>query len=596
MKLVKIPRILLFLLIFAIGFLTPNQQVSSEGSIPDSEDPRLLSMRDAPSWPMELFVPISGTFCEFRNYNMHMGADFKSYGLNGHRILATWDGYIDHLSQSAKGYGISINLYSPKWKVKTKYAHLHSVLGQDGRLELLRQATELLTGDGEFSLKLPPNLFPTKRGDWIGLTGESGSGISHLHLEFRDELGFINPLFFTEYRQKDTTPPTILKLILEESGSEESREWVVENSGWGSYKLPDRIVADGKIRIKVGGYDLIRSANKNNIYAFYLYESGKEIFRKKFFYVPYKDSSNRQEFYDINRSSLNPPVYFYNLFRGKNEYSYDLTSYPPGYEVNLTAILEDAAGNRAELLIPIRVGKRVERDKKQKEILTQKGSRYKSSDSRVSLDFTKNETWGNGSPKIEITTWKKEGIPTPKGLAPKGQAYKITGGLFNWKGEASGSFLWKPGSDSKESKDSLYFYDLSIKRFTSVSPKRTKDGFSFRMSKFGILGVFSDESPPSVTYNFSLAREIQRREASLPGIEERLYYLSDIGSGFTSNPEVLLEGEPYPYTYDPDRKAIRIQFPKQAFQSKRYLLLQIKPKDRAGNIGSVFTELITEGN
>ncbi len=40
-------------------------------------------------FPLPYLSPITGTFAEIRNHNLHLGSDFKSYGLNGHDILAT---------------------------------------------------------------------------------------------------------------------------------------------------------------------------------------------------------------------------------------------------------------------------------------------------------------------------------------------------------------------------------------------------------------------------------------------------------------------------------------------------------------------------
>lgn len=157
-------------------------------------------------FPLPYYSPVSGTFAEIRNHNLHLGSDFKSYGLNGHSILATFDGYIEEISYSKTGYGLSLNLYSPKYKLKSKYAHLHSFGGSLNDLELLRRAILLMGDPTGFQLKLPPGMFAAKKGVSLGKTGESGSGISHLHLEFRAEKGIINPLYFPEIHQKIKLP------------------------------------------------------------------------------------------------------------------------------------------------------------------------------------------------------------------------------------------------------------------------------------------------------------------------------------------------------------------------------------------------------
>ncbi|WCL48648.1 M23 family metallopeptidase [Leptospira sp. GIMC2001] len=571
----------LFMVLFSV-FLNPFALKSQES--------RFQIHRDEPGWPLDFFSPISGTFGEYRNHNMHMGADFKSYGLNGHPVLAVFDGSIDHISQSQKGYGTSFNLYSNELSMKSKYAHLYSFQGSNSKLELLRQALCLLIGKDEFYINLPKGMFEVKKGDWIGLTGESGSGISHLHLEFRDDKGFINPLFFTSFHQKDNIAPTILKLLWEDSARSQVLELQTKQIGPGQYSIQEPIVARGKIRIKLGGYDFIRSRNKNNVYAIELINGTDKLYRKEFFYVPYSDSSNKQLFYDINRSSLSPPVYFYNVFDPSKGYSIDLTDHEIGDKILLTAILEDATGNRSELPIQIEVGI-PRKDTTIRPVPNSKvGDIYTTSDKVVSLDFKKTSTYGNGYPLISKTDWEKEGVKIAKGLTPVSDPYKISVMNFNWKGEATGFIKTKNPPTSKES---LYFYDTSIKRFNGISSTRTKDGFQFKTEKLGILGVFADEAPPSVHYAYSYAKEIHLENARTPGISERLYYLGDVGSGFTTTPEVLLEGEVYPFEYDKDRRAISIKIPDKAFLEKKYLLLQIRPKDWAGNQGNYFTEILT---
>jgi hypothetical protein len=547
------------------------------------------SIKNDLGWPLTFYAPISGTFCEFRNFNMHMGVDFKSYGLNGHPILATYDGYIEQISQSNKGYGVSLNIHSPSIKIKTKYAHLHSFLGEDGRLELLRQSVLLLLGKNEFYFNLPPSAFPVKKGEWIGLTGESGTGVPHLHLEFRDDGGFINPLYFTKYHHKDTTPPEILKLIWEDSARSSSLEIAPIVIKPGKYKLHEPLVARGKIRIKLGGFDNIRSRNKNNVFAFGVKIANKSLYRNQFLYVPYSQSSNRHVYYDTNRSSLTPPVYFYNLYDLTKNESMDLSEYSIGEKLDVIAYLEDASGNQSELLIPITIGNIVEPMLSIKPT-NQLGTVYQSNDKKIQLDFRKNETFGKGFPILQTTLWKDEGIKIPKGLEEVEPPYKISVQNFNWKGEVEG-FL---KMNSKPSvKETLYFYDSSIKRFSYIWSQRTTDGFRFRTAKLGTLGVLADNSPPYVYYSFAFSKNIYLPHAENPKILNRTYYLGDSGSGYTTTPEVFLDGEKYTYEYDQDRHAIHISFPKKAFTQKKYILLEIRPKDWAGNSGKTFTELLT---
>lgn len=552
-------------------------------------------------FPLPYYSPVSGTFAEIRNHNLHLGSDFKSYGLNGHSILATFDGYIEEISYSKTGYGLSLNLYSPKYKLKSKYAHLHSFGGSLYDLELLRQAILLMGDPNGFQLKLPPGLFTAKKGNSLGKTGESGSGISHLHLEFRSEKGNINPLYFPEIHQKDTTPPTILSMYLESESLEKPILLTAKEKSKGKYDLVtdagdlfESISLTGKVRIRLSGYDLIRSRNKNNVYGMDLSVDGKTIFSRDFDFLAYEDGSKKHQFYDINRSSLSPPVYFYHMYeQSKNfkeeGFSLDMDGYKPKTRLQLEASLRDATGNKSSVLFTL-IHEKNESDAKQSFKNQKNGNKYSSLDGKLSLDLSKSEVSGEGT--LVITEINEKDIPfkIPAGLPLKGKIYQIETKKMSWKGETLGE--WNLGS-AVNAKDSLYFYDSSIRKFQSVSPKRKSNGFSFKLTKVGYLMVLSDESPPTIFPMTSIARYIELPDVRNKCMEERYYVLGDTGSGFRTNVELLIDGQPYPYEYDPDRSAIRVLIPKSLQKERPYLLLEAKAFDYAGNVSEPFVDLIS---
>jgi len=91
-------RVILFMSFF-LFFLWP---IGAEEIIPN------IPKEDV-GFPLPYYSPVTGTFAEIRNHNLHLGSDFKSYGLNGHSILATFDGYVDEINFSKIGYGLSLN-------------------------------------------------------------------------------------------------------------------------------------------------------------------------------------------------------------------------------------------------------------------------------------------------------------------------------------------------------------------------------------------------------------------------------------------------------------------------------------------------------
>ncbi|TGM44071.1 M23 family metallopeptidase [Leptospira biflexa] len=552
-------------------------------------------------FPLPYYSPVSGTFAEIRNHNLHLGSDFKSYGLNGHNILATFDGYVEEISYSKTGYGLALNLYNPKYKIKSKYAHLHSFGGTLTELELLRRALLLMGDPTGFQLKLPPGMFTTKKGNAIGKTGETGSGPPHLHLEFRSEKGNINPLYFSEIHQKDVTPPTILSMFLEGDDLESPLLFSAKEIGKGKFELYTEmgdkftsIQLTGKVRIRLSGYDKIRSRNKNNVYGMDLVVNGNSVFTRNFDFLSFEEKSQKHQFYDINRSSLSPPVYFYHMYEQpklfKDEgYSIDLNQFPKKDKIQIQASLRDATGNKSFVSFEI-IHEPSPKDFRIKQTSKKTGNKYRSVDGLVTIDLTKAEVSGDGSLLISEVLEKDIPFKIPKGLPLKGKIFKLDTKRMSWKGEGLGELNLGVTPSIKES---LYFFDSSIGKFQGIQPKRKSNGFSFKLTKLGYLMVLGDETPPTVFPMTSIARYIELPEVRNHCMEEKYYGLSDVGSGFKTNVELLVDGQTYPYEYDPDRSAIRVLIPKSLQKERPYLLLEVKASDFAGNSSEPFVDLIS---
>ncbi|EMY16165.1 hypothetical protein LEP1GSC043_4198 [Leptospira weilii str. Ecochallenge] len=99
-------------------------------------------------FPMEIQTPVSGSFAEYRTHHLHMGADFKTFHLNGFPAIAPFDGIVESVSESPTGYGLNLMLRSSSG-LRAKFAHLFNLEGVKKELENLRQALHLLN-DGIF--------------------------------------------------------------------------------------------------------------------------------------------------------------------------------------------------------------------------------------------------------------------------------------------------------------------------------------------------------------------------------------------------------------------------------------------------------------
>lgn len=551
-----------------------------------SEIPSFSGNKNDVGFPLKFPSPVTGTFAEIRNHNLHLGTDFKAYGLNGHAAMATTDGYVEEITESKIGYGLSLLLNSPSLRLRSKYGHLHNLNGEVSGLEELRKSLSLLGEKEGFQVKLLPQAFPVKKGQIVAQTGESGSGISHLHLELRGEKGTWNPLSFPSFQNGDSFHPTILAILIEGEDTDYHRN--AKEKSTGVYALSEdqkeeELFVQGKVRIRIAGFDRIQSRNKNNVYGMFLKKNGEVIFSRTFDYLPFEDGVKKHQYYDTNRSSLSPPLYYYHLyeqskdFRGEG-YSLEIKE---GEKLELIAGLTDAKGNVSSVNFTL-IGKTPVAipDKSKSVVLRNNEGNFK-------LDFSKSEISGKGKPFLKEWESSEIPFPIPKGIEVQGRVYQIGAKNFSWKGEAVGE--WKLNLQPNES---LFFWDSSLSKFQWIAHKKSKNSISFSPTKLGFLFVGKDLAPPSIFPMATLSRDVELPNAKDNCLEVRYFTMSDLGTGFRSTIELTLDGQSYPYEYDPDRKAARIEIPKRWGKDKKLFLLEARAFDFAGNASQHYSDLI----
>ncbi|EQA45067.1 hypothetical protein LEP1GSC050_2208 [Leptospira broomii serovar Hurstbridge str. 5399] len=528
-------------------------------------------------FPMELETPISGSYAEYRVHHLHMGCDFKTFHANGLAASAPFSGYVDSIGQSAKGYGLNLVLKSSTSPLKAKFAHLLDFSGVRKDLELLREALALLSG-GEFHVKFSNPSFVANKGDAFARLGESGTGVSHLHFELHLPGGTLNPLPFLPMRGRDTTPPELLLLYVDSDDGTQLR-FPLLKKGEGIFEIsPETTLSlNGGVRFRLGAYDLMTSRNKNNLFFVGLYNGQIPLYERSFRGMSYEEARSHQDIFDSNRSSLNPAVYVYNLFPAKAP-SISLNSFPIGTNLIITLKAADHAGNRSQISIPIAVSPPT----KQRTSGTK--TDFTSKDGNLKIKTPVKTTYGAGKLFFERVEAPEEIAPLPDGLILKGSAYELESTDLSWVGEAE--LNWKGLRLGR--KESVYLYDKGTKRWSALKQK----GAVSYLSKLGILAVLEDNAKPTVTQPFLITRHRRIASAREPDWEERVYVLSDVGSGYAGGAEVLLEGESYPSEFDNDRKMLILKIPKSLSNWKKKLLIQIRIKDRSGNISDWFTDLI----
>ena len=528
-------------------------------------------------WPLNVKSHISGTFAEFRRPGvLHMGIDIKTFGMNGFKVLAPFQGYVNHLRYSQNSYGLSIDLHSPKTGLSARYAHLLDLKGKIKGMELFKNAAILLNDGNPFNLNLPANMFQIGKSMEIASSGESGSGVSHLHFELMDRNGYVNPLAYGDFVKNDYHPPVIVKLFVEDSsGRQEIFE--AHKHSEAKYSIRKKIQANGKIRFKVEAYDLITSANKNNLYQIELLVGNRKVYSRKFDQIPYANYQHEKNLiFDHNRSSLSPPVYVYNLFDSSG---FSVDSENIAKKQNGKIILADARGNRSELKFILQTNNQTvtEQNKTNRQL-------FVSGDRQLSLDFSQSIVYGNP----DITIEPLQNVPAElkvNGLVPSGKMYKIETTNFTWYQPARGLIRRAIGNN-----EALFLYNTETSRWQTLAHKKRAGQITFEFTRPGIIAIMQDNIAPVIRPTYKMTRNIYLEPD--PDMILRIYSVSDTGSGLDHRFRVMIENQNYPYYYDWDRKAILVEIPKRLSLYRKVIPVYIQASDLAGNKSEWFTDLI----
>ncbi|WP_347158473.1 M23 family metallopeptidase [Pontibacter chitinilyticus] len=236
---------------------------------------------------------LAGTMGEIRSNHFHGGLDIKTDQRTGLNVYAAADGYISRVDVSTYGYGNHIYITHPNGLVTT-YGHLSEFADPLGQYVLEQQYNKQ---SFDLSLTLKPGQFPVKRGDVIGLSGNTGgSGGPHLHFEVRDSQDrLLNPLAYKFKEIIDTTPPEIYTLgiqtlnIRSRVNNEFGRAEFKPVKNGSNFTLPDTVYANGLLGLELQTNDRLDGAtNRNGTQEVTLFVNGKPVYEHYIDKVPFE--------------------------------------------------------------------------------------------------------------------------------------------------------------------------------------------------------------------------------------------------------------------------------------------------------------------
>ncbi|MCB1182426.1 hypothetical protein KDM41_03260 [bacterium] len=136
-----------------------------------------------PRWPLDLPTRyLTSNFMEYRPGRFHAGLDLKTQTVTGFPARAVEDGWIVRVRATPTAYGRAVYLRGDSGRTYV-YAHLERFNDElRGRVEARRARS----GQYRVRLEFRRDEIRVRRGDVLGLTGQSGTGGPHLHFEVRD--------------------------------------------------------------------------------------------------------------------------------------------------------------------------------------------------------------------------------------------------------------------------------------------------------------------------------------------------------------------------------------------------------------------------
>ncbi|MEW5692860.1 MAG: M23 family metallopeptidase, partial [Candidatus Hydrogenedentota bacterium] len=141
------------------------------------------------------FKYITGMYGEYRESHLHMGLDFSTDGETKRAIYSPCNGNIVRLKSRKKGDGNALYI-----KGDDGYLYIFFHLEKFGNDSLNKYLREIGGEDIDLWFK---NAIRVNAGEIVGYSGESGSGLPHLHFELRTDFDTtVNPLQLIKIQDK----------------------------------------------------------------------------------------------------------------------------------------------------------------------------------------------------------------------------------------------------------------------------------------------------------------------------------------------------------------------------------------------------------
>lgn len=327
--------------------------------------PALSAVPDSAAIPYPLACPpaLTSTFADYRPGHFHSGIDLKTWGRIGVPVISEADGWVFRVSVSTKGYGKALYIKTDSGEYRV-YGHL-SDFSQKVDSALLKE--QYRNKSYAVQLYFTKNELRVKKGDTMALSGQTGVGYPHLHVEYRNSLNQpLNLLRRGFPAMKDTRPPVLKSIAVKplgpgstvNAGDSTMTFKLTQKGGKGPYSAAGKITVSGLIGLALQASDQADEAdNRFGIYKAGLFLNDSLVFSCAYDSFDFEMSQKIHLDYDLvllrsgqgeyQNLHLEPgnTLPFYGQFKERA----GLISAQGPQKIRIVAY--DAAGNKSEALL-----------------------------------------------------------------------------------------------------------------------------------------------------------------------------------------------------------------------------------------------------
>lgn len=308
--------------------------------------------------PLAIPPQASGTFGELRATHFHAGDDYRTQQRVGLPLFAVADGHVSRVRVQIGGGGNSVYIIHPNGYTSV-YLHMHEF---SAPLAAIVKAKQYELQRFDVDIPLDETTVPVKKGDRIGLAGNSGSSQGpHLHFEIRDTetQAPLNPQLFG-LTFPDNLPPLIRGITVYDLADEPFNEHTPRRH----LSLTDKqvIPVNGRFGVGINTVDRHNGTSFNNgVYSIELLLDNSPISTVLFEELSFETSRAIHSYIDypyyilkntrVQKSFKDPnnPINIFHFLEGDG--SITLTD---GQEHTLTYRVRDVHGNTSTHTFKVR--------------------------------------------------------------------------------------------------------------------------------------------------------------------------------------------------------------------------------------------------